>query len=584
MNLQRVIHWLEQGRGAGWLILALVLAGAAMFTAVVTWRLFQGPATEVTLAQLNVGRSLAGGQGFTTPVYYPRVLAWREARGEAFEPGQAFPELHQPPLYALTVAGVLRVVPAERRARLWEATALPPNGVAADYVVLGLNVALLWLAVGQVWWLGRVWFGPWAAGVAAAATAVSLPLWRSVLTLEGSVLGAVLLLALAQTLTRAAHRGGPEGATRWGSTWWAGVGAAAGALALFHEALWGLLPVVLIMAWRRGGGRAVALVGVVVVLVTAPWVTRNLMETGRPLALAGEQWAWLVGSAPSDPTQLMTTLAEPDVALTLEGLLGKAARALAASLGGGWWTGGGYFLAALCLAGAWHRFRRPEAQTGWLMTIMGLPLLVVLHGMAATGRAGEGDPMVYGAPLLLLGGAGFLQVLTASSSGWAARAGLVATLVVGLQAVPLLNAWVGTSRLHFTYPPYHPAALAGVGEEVQRRTLGPPAWMCDQPQGAAWYAGQRVWAQPANLREFYAIHARQPLVALLLTPATLDRPYFAELAKIEDRPAGTRYGEWNRIYRALVTGEWPTEFPLQLRQAIAPNHQVLVDERRRPLR
>jgi hypothetical protein len=583
-NLQRVIHWLELGRGTRWLLLALVLASGALLAAAVGWRLFQGPASEVTLAQLNLGRSLAEGRGFTTPVYYPRVLAWREARGEAFEIGQPFPELHQPPLYALSVAGALRMVPQERRASLWETTNPPPNGVGADYVILGLNIALLWVAVWQVWWLGGAWFGRWAGGVAAAATGVSLPLWRAVLTVEGAVLGTVLVLALAQALTRAAHREGLVGATRWGSVWWAVVGLVLGALTLFHESIWGLVPVVLVVAWRRGGGRAVALSGIVVALVASPWLVRNGLLTGNLWGLAGEQWSWQVGSVASDPGRQLATMAEPATALTLEGLLRKAGRALAAGLTGGWWAGGGYLLSGFCLAGAWHRFRRGEARSGWLIAVMGLPLLVALHGMGGTGRAGEPDPLVYGAPLLLLGGAGFLQVLIASSTGWTARAGVVATLTVGLHAVPLLHAWAGTSRLHFTYPPYYPAAMAGVGQEAQRRSLGPPAWMCDQPQGAAWYAGQTVWAQPASLREFYAIHARQPLVALLLTPTTLDRPYFDQLAKVEDRRPGSRHDDWSRIYRGLITGEWPAEFPLQLRQAIAPNHQVLVDERRRPLR
>lgn len=60
MNLPRLIHWLVQGRGAGRLILALGLAAAAMCSATVTWRLFQGPATEAFSVARNPESRLAG--------------------------------------------------------------------------------------------------------------------------------------------------------------------------------------------------------------------------------------------------------------------------------------------------------------------------------------------------------------------------------------------------------------------------------------------------------------------------------------------------------------------------------------------
>jgi hypothetical protein len=257
---------------------------------------------------------------------------------------------------------------------------------------------------------------------------------------------------------------------------------------------------------------------------------------------------------------------------------------LARGISGGWWTGGGMLLAGLFLAGGLHRFRRPEARLGWWLAAAGLPLLLVAHGMTATGVAGERDPLVYGAPLLLLGGAGFLQVLLSSAPRWTQRTTMVGLVVVTLQAVPLGATWFGANRLHFAYPPYYPDAIRGVAAEVQRRSAREAAWMCDQPQGAAWYAGQRVWAQPTRLRDFYAIYAEQPLVALLLTPATLDRPFFDDLAKGDDGATASRFGDWDQIYRGLVTGEWPREFPLRRRQAIAPNHQILLDDRRVPLR
>jgi hypothetical protein len=107
--------------------------------------------------------------------------------------------------------------------------------------------------------------------------------------------------------------------------------------------------------------------------------------------------------------------------------------------------------------------------------------------------------------------------------------------------------------------------------------------MADVPAGAAWYSGLRVWAQPAELRQLYVVHAEQPLVALVLTPATLDRPYFADLA-VRSRTTASRFGEWERIYRGLAREQLPPDFPLRGTERIADNLFVLFDPQRPPWR
>jgi hypothetical protein len=99
--------------------------------------------------------------------------------------------------------------------------------------------------------------------------------------------------------------------------------------------------------------------------------------------------------------------------------------------------------------------------------------------------------------------------------------------------------------------------------------------MADVPAGAAWYSGQRVWAQPASLRDFYTINVEQPLRALVLSPHVLDRPFFSDLART--RVGGDRFGEWGQVYTGLVTGRLPPAFPLSLPQRMAENFYVLID-------
>ena len=104
--------------------------------------------------------------------------------------------------------------------------------------------------------------------------------------------------------------------------------------------------------------------------------------------------------------------------------------------------------------------------------------------------------------------------------------------------------------------------------------------MADVPAGAAWYGRQRVWAQPARLKDFYAITVDQPMGELLLTPLTLDRPFFSELALRGPLPGSLggvteRFGEWGQIYSAFLTGKAPPEFPLTVPQKLAENLYVL---------
>jgi hypothetical protein len=113
--------------------------------------------------------------------------------------------------------------------------------------------------------------------------------------------------------------------------------------------------------------------------------------------------------------------------------------------------------------------------------------------------------------------------------------------------------------------------------------------MADVPAGVAWYGYTRAWSQPPRLRDFYSITLEQPIGELLLTPRTLDRPFFSELNARPILP-GTlsaipnRFGEWGEIYAGLLTGSLPREFPLAAPQKLAENLYVLLNPALPPAR
>ena len=139
---QEVIHWLEVGAGARWIRLAALLAGTLALSLLVAWKQFHGPTSEATLLQAEVGRQLAAGHGFSTLVNYPQTIAVLQQRGERFDPNRPAPELHNAPFYSMVLASALRLLPEQRRAALFATPPTPPDGFAADYFLLAVNLLL----------------------------------------------------------------------------------------------------------------------------------------------------------------------------------------------------------------------------------------------------------------------------------------------------------------------------------------------------------------------------------------------------------------------------------------------------------
>ncbi|HYP17345.1 MAG TPA: hypothetical protein VEQ65_09065, partial [Opitutus sp.] len=154
-NLQELVHWLEVGEGARWVRLGAAVLGVLVLSLWVSWKQFHGPTSESTLLQADVGRQLASGEGFSTLVNYPQTAAFLAARGAKFDPALPYPELHHAPLYSIVIAGVLKSMPVAMRDGLFANAPTPPDGFAADYLLLGLNLVLLWAVLWLVFDLAR---------------------------------------------------------------------------------------------------------------------------------------------------------------------------------------------------------------------------------------------------------------------------------------------------------------------------------------------------------------------------------------------------------------------------------------------
>lgn len=591
---QEFVHWLEVGGGARWLRLAALLAVALVLSLRVAWTQFRGPLSESTLVQADMGRQLSRGQGFTTQVNYPQTSAVLAARGIAFDPRLPYPELHHAPLYAMTVASALVVLPAGRREAWFTSAPVPPDGFGPDYVLLGLNLVLFWSAVALTYRLASRLFDARAGFLAAGAVLLSSPLWQATAAVNGAPLLMVLALLAFLLWYRLEEEGSADAPNlaRIGAMA-AGLGATGGLLFLTEYSAGALAFVALAYAVLNFS----AMRRTVVVLAlcggfaapTAPWIVRNVALTGHPVALARYNVALKFGDPTAEPATVRNTLATTAPAVDLKKLGNKVLTSLQENLRSRLWSGGAMWLAAFFVAGWLYAFRAPGVnKLRWVFTATFGVLLLA----QATLNSGESERPVAGwlSPLIIVFGAGFFFVLLGSNARLSAWPKLTMTVLLGIQALPLIHGLLEPRRLHFQYPPYFPSLFQGMRQELQRREAAPKfGIMADVPAGVAWYGQTRAWALPPRLRDFYAITLQQPIGELLLTPRTLDRPFFTELNARPILPGAmsavpNRFGEWGEIYAGLLTGALPREFPLAAPQKLSENLYVLMNPALPPVR
>ena len=591
-SAQELVHWLEVGAGARWVRLAAVVTVTLAISLRVAWTQFQGPATEITLLQADVGRQLARGEGFTTQVNFPQTAAFLKQRGFEFTPDAALPELYHAPLYSIAIGGVLAVLPDATRDALFAAAPVPPDGFRADYLLLGLNLVLLWLAGWMTFVLARSIFDARVAWLAAFALLVSVPVWQQTVLANGTPLLMVLGL-LAFWIWQRIDRDAEE---RGGDVRWAGLlalGAACGLLFLAEYSAGVLVLVAGGYAFVRLTGRrrwrAVAAIAAGFCVVSAPWTIRNLQLTGSPVGLALHNVALKAGDTTAEPATFRATLSADAPRLDLKKLGNKVLTSVQENLKARLWSGGAMWFTAFFVAGWLYAFRSPVAnRLRWVFSAA----LGVLLLAQATLNSGESERpvIVWLTPLIVVFGAGFFFVLIGSSPRIGQMPRLAATVLLLVQALPLAHDALEPRRLHFHYPPYFPGLFRVMKAELEsREQLGKFGLMADVPAGVAWYADTRVWAQPPRMRDFYAITLEQPIGELLLTPKTLDRPFFSELNARPILP-GTlsqlpnRFGEWGGVYAGLLTGTMPRDFPLGAPQKLAENLYVLLNPLLPPVR
>ncbi len=546
-GIQTWIHFLEEGAGRLWVRRFLLGVFAACVVVVYHFMEARNFMSPEAMDQAQLGRNLAEHHGYKTWVIRPLSihLLQEKALATGASPNGLLkwehPDLENPPVYPLLLAGMFKVLPAKYS---WGTAAEPAvlHRLPPEQAISWLNLGLFFIVVLQVYRLGRELFDPTVALLAATVTFGTELLWRFVYSGLSTMLVLVLVLFLARVMVALdrAGRAEPPTGTRRPLLLALLAGLTLGVLFLTRYSTGLLLLPALFFVLFYGGVRrwssAILMVLAFVVLIS-PWLYRNWSLCGHPLGTAGFA---LFADTESYPDNKLERSFDPK--LDEVSFNEAAAKIITNSLellqsdlpryAGNW-------LAAFFLVGLLVPFRDPTLRRlRWFLMLS----VVVLFFAQAAGKThlsklvplvNSENLLVLASPLIYLFGSAmfgllldrvhFPFMLIRSIVHFAALMLFSLPLVVALSSDVLAIPGIVPRRQYpLADPPYRPAVIRELCD------YSPPNALIasDVPWAVAWYGNRpTVWlplhVQDGHKEDFYAIHDYQrPIQAIYLSPLT----------------------------------------------------------------
>jgi hypothetical protein len=574
MRIQEWIHQLDVGSGARYVRLAVVFFGFLALALLYNLFEYRNLANPEAMDAAQLARNVARGEGFTTQFVRPLSLRLVEqhqmARGILTNDfgliNAGHPDLANPPLYPLVLAGAMRVlpfrfeIPRGRQNRQYQ----------PDLLIALVNQALfLALAILTFRLAARLFDAAVAWGAVIALVGSEL-LWRFTVSGLPTLLLSnifVLLVTCLATFERRARE--PE--TPRARLIWLGLGAGLlvglGALTRYSFG-WLIFPVGLFLAVCAPRGRvAVAMSAVLVFLaVLTPWLARNYHWSGTLFGTAG--YAAMAEIYPFESDTIQRSLEVPS---TESSLADAALRKLlvhalpllqeqVVTLGGSW-------LSAFFLVGLLVSFVDPGRNRLRWFLVGAAALFLVAQAMGRTELSAEStvngeNLLVLLAPVVFIFGMALFTTLLDQLplTFFRAREVVTAAFLV-LLCLPLLMALLPPRRNVLAFPPYHPLYIQTMTDWMEKHEM----IMGDLPWATAWYGDHLcVWlslnlSDPKNRNDFYAINDfHRPVRALHLSRETLDKPMMTGLDVYQDR------GSWGHFVFGLVQARY------DIRQIVGP--------------
>lgn len=537
--LQRLINSLDEGagrRGLNACLLLACLAAAFGGYAVLTFRGLRDPQA---MEQAQLARQLARGQGYVTQCVRPVDLWIREQAGHSDPEPAPLPEMRQPPLYPLLLAGIFRIARPDFRVDPRETLHAPERNV-----IVPLGLALSVASGLLVYRLGCLLFGPAAGWVSALIYMLTGSVLAESVSGSGTPLAVFFSLSASLLAMRTVRL------RREGRSWtiWAPHFAATAALCalafLSSYALAVLLPALgtfLALAFDRRW-IAFALFTAVFAVAIAPWAARNRAVSGRTYGPALYE---TLQDSPLFEGDRLDGTRRPEIhgAHAVRAVKQKFARNIVRLYDTSLRTLGSGLLICLFLAALFVRFENDDANRLRWCTVLGL---AALAGAAALGRPASWRASLALLPLVIVFGTAFFFTLLERAGADEEWRAVGTWLLVALTAAPTI-AGTANERAQIPYPPVFPPFAAYVCDLLEPgETLA-----TDIPWATAWYGDRPSLRTPGTATEFADLQREYPRIAgLYLTQLTLEASY-------ADLGATSPSGSWISV----LLGYAPDDFP-----------------------
>lgn len=558
-SVQDLIHKFEQGQGRGPRIVFVALVIAILMLGY-NWRCFRNLGTQEAMDSAQVAHNLAQGRGFTTQFVRPFSIYLikthnadrlkvtdEDPRPDYAQLKGMHPDLANPPVYPLVLAGLMKVLPFDYEVNLrhpfWSTSNLRPTEetprVFARYqpdFLISLFNQLLFIGVAVLtFFLARRLFDSSVAWLSLVLVICCELLWRFSVSGLSTMLLMLCFLGLIWCLVWIESEEREPAWSHQAQLWLAlAIGGLLGIGTLTRYAFgWLVIPVLVYLgifcAIRRT--RILLIVGGTFLVLLAPWITRNIVVSGTPFGTAG--YAIVEGTFALPENKLERSL-DPDFkALGVKPFLFKLSsnsrqilQDELPKLGGSWMT-------ALFLTGLLLNFRNPALQRLRYFLLSTLLLFVIVQALGRT-QLTEDSPIVNSenlliltVPLVFIFGAGLFFLLLDQLN---LKLRELRYLIIGafgvVMCLPMLFAFLPPKVNPVNFPPYLPSSLQKVAGYMKPTEM----MMSDIPWAMAWYGDRQcVWLTHNADSDFFAIHDyMKPVRGLYLTTLTTDTGFLSK--------------------------------------------------------
>jgi hypothetical protein len=597
--IQNLIHKLEAGAGPRFFrVTALLLAVLALVLRYDV-HAYRNLATPEGMDTAQLARNISEGRGYTTLFVRPLSLYLVQKHNEAGAPvaltnanfdfahvKTAHPDLANPPVYPILLAGLMKILPfhygMDLKGAFWS-----DNGrfsrYQPDFLIAVFNQLLLVAAIVLTFFLARKLFDSGVAWLSAILMIGCELLWRFSVSGLSTMLLLVIFLGLAWCLVKIEELARePQPRLNRLLALAVAAGALTGAGALTRYAFgWTIIPVVVFLILFSGQKKALHALAALgaFVLVLAPWVIRNFAVSDTPFGTAG--FAVAEGTFLFPQFQLERAV-HPDLSHMLwlapyfHKLTANGQSLLTNDLprfGGSWAT-------LLFWTGLLLSFRRLAVRRLRYFLLFCLGTFVLVQALGQTQLSVESPEvnsenlLVLLAPLAFIYGVSLFLTLLEQMNLPALQ--LRYPIIGGFAALaclPMILVMLPPKTSPVTYPPYYPPEIQQVAGWMNENEL----MMSDVPWSVAWYGRRQcVWLTLNAQDDFDAVNYWiKPVQALYLTPETMDSRFVSDWEKTHD------YSWGGFVLQVVTQNQIPPRFPLRIAPAgFLPERLYLTDRER----